>query len=109
MTIDGATITQLLAVVIGAGGIGGGLGAWLNHLRETRRDRRGSVEEFQTVWRAEYDRQERRHRSELARLEAKVDHLEDIVVALSAELEKAGVDPLSIRRCLRPPTKETDP
>lgn len=50
-----------------------------------------------------------RQQTEMDRLEAKVDHLEHVVVALSAELTNAGVDPIAIRRCLRPPNKPKEP
>lgn len=95
-------IGSVAAALVG----GGGLGAWLNHLRESRRTEVDVFERFYKIWQAEDDRRERRHQTEMAQLAAKVDHLEGVVVALSAELENAGVDPLRLRRCLHPPKKE---
>ena len=108
--------TGIIAAIIAATLGGGGLGAWLNHLRGTRKDRVDGFERFYAIWQAEDERRERRHRDELNRqqaeideLEAKVDHLETIVVALSDELLNAGVDPIAVRRCLHPPPRKETP
>lgn len=108
--IDVPVTASLLATLV----TGGGAGAWLNHLRATRKQRIDGFERFYVVWREEDQRREDRHRAETdkqqqaitgleAKFIAKVDHLERVVVALSDEVLKLGGDPLSIRRCLAQP------
>ena len=92
------TLFPFLASVVTSAIGGGAINAWLTHHREKRKTEgdlhRTGFEVLAAAWQQEH-----------ARLVVKIDHLEDIVVALSDEIIQLGGDPLRVRACLR--TKPT--